>query len=215
MTTLDAAPTRPGLTARRIARTRADLAHAAAQLFKAQGYDTTTVEQICAAVDVSPRTFFRYFASKEDVLNELLESHLDAMTRELAARPASERALDSLVAAASCGGPDTSADFLELFTVVHRTPTLRARWLDRAHDVQARLSALLAERMPGNDPARAWLAAGAIAGTVTAVIEAWAEAPTDGPLRDRVAEALQLLADGFGLAGPSNDPGLPGRARES
>lgn len=203
MTTVAAASTRPGLTARRIARTRADLARAAAQLFKAQGYETTTVEQICAAVDVSPRTFFRYFSSKEDVLNELLESHLDAMTRELAARPADERVLDSLVAAASCGGPDTAADFLELFTVVHRTPTLRARWLDRAHDVQARLSALLAERMPGTDPARAWLAAGAIAGTVTAVIEAWAESPAEGPLRDRVAEALQLLAGGFGLADPS------------
>lgn len=207
-----------GLTARRMARTRAELAEAAGRLFRERGYEATTVEDVCAEVEVSPRTFFRYFASKEDVLDELLESHLDAFVQALAERPAAEAVLDSLLAAASCGYGDASADepdFLELFAVVHRTPALRARWLDRSHDVQARLADILAGRLAGGDPWVALLAAGAIAGTLTAVIESWAEAPSDPPLRQRVLAALEQLAGGFGLADPPGSGGAgdaaPGR----
>ena len=49
-------------------RTRQALAEAAIELFAAQGYGATTVEQIANRAAVSPRTFFRHFDSKEDVL---------------------------------------------------------------------------------------------------------------------------------------------------
>jgi AcrR family transcriptional regulator len=188
------------LTARRMARTRRELAAAAAQMFKERGYEATTVEDICAAVEVSPRTFFRYFQSKEDVVNELLDSHLDTFVAALATRPPDEAVLASLVAAASCGYETSEPDFVELFAVVHRTPALRARWLDRAHEVQARLAAVLGKRLASEEVAR--LAAGALVGTMTTVIETWAERHDDTPLRRRVVEALELLAAGFGLAEP-------------
>lgn len=194
-----------GLTARRMARVRRDLAQAAAERFKQQGYESTTVEDICAQVEVSPRTFFRYFASKEDVVDELLDSHLDAFVDELDRRPAGEAVLASLVAAATCGyesGAGDPDDFVELFAVVHRTPALRARWLDRAHAEQPRLVEALERRLPQDGGEVARLAAGALVGTMTTVIEAWAAHPEGTPLQRRVVEALELLAGGFGLAGP-------------
>jgi AcrR family transcriptional regulator len=57
-----------GLRERKKLRTRATLIEAAAELCLRQGFDNTTVDQIAAAADVSPRTFSRYFPTKDAVV---------------------------------------------------------------------------------------------------------------------------------------------------
>ncbi|MGW4249510.1 TetR family transcriptional regulator, partial [Nocardia sp. NPDC004722] len=79
---------RPTLTEARRAATRRAVALAAARLFIENGYTATTVEDIAAAAGMGLRTFYRYFAGKEDVLAPLLTIGSQAWADELSAWPA-------------------------------------------------------------------------------------------------------------------------------
>src|SRR5258708_9982878 len=76
--------------------TRESLIEAAFGLFTDKGFEATRVEEIADAVDVSSRTFFRYFASKEDVALTFREEQQAAVLEALAARPASEPVVTAL-----------------------------------------------------------------------------------------------------------------------
>lgn len=73
----------PGLRERKKLRTRAVLIDAAMDLCLKQGYELTTVEQIAAAADVSPRTFSRYFPTKDAVFLTLIDDYADEVAIEL------------------------------------------------------------------------------------------------------------------------------------
>lgn len=60
--------TPPGLRERKKAKTRAAIQEHAVRLFREQGYEATTIEQIAEAAEVSPSTVFRYFPTKEDLV---------------------------------------------------------------------------------------------------------------------------------------------------
>jgi AcrR family transcriptional regulator len=82
-----------GLRERKRARTRAAIEAAALELFEAQGYEATTIEQIAALAEVGTATFFRYFPSKAEVLVAPFNPHLAAMVQAILDRPADENGL--------------------------------------------------------------------------------------------------------------------------
>jgi AcrR family transcriptional regulator len=84
------------LRSRKQARTRRELEGAALALFEAKGYEETTVEEIAAAVEVSPRTFFRYFGSKEDVLFGYEEDQVAELRRMIRDCPTAASDLSAL-----------------------------------------------------------------------------------------------------------------------
>src|SRR3954452_25382697 len=77
-------------------RTRQDLIDAATRLFASQGFDGTTTDDIAEAADVSQRTFFRHFPSKEAVLYGDMDDLLERFRDNLELRPADEPLLVSV-----------------------------------------------------------------------------------------------------------------------
>ncbi|MCP3403538.1 TetR/AcrR family transcriptional regulator [Bradyrhizobium sp. CCGB20] len=86
-------PDGPGLRQRKLQETRERLTRGAMALFLERGFEATTIDDIAAAADVSRRSFFHYFASKEDVVAAWQEGAASALVAEVVARPADESML--------------------------------------------------------------------------------------------------------------------------
>lgn len=142
-----------GLRERKKQKTRWALIDAALDLFLAQGYDTTTVDEIVAAVDVSQRTYFRYFAGKEDVALSVLTEYDALFVGALADRPADEppipalrAALDVSLTAILDSDEAHAARFRKLHGLLDRTPALAAGQLRRFAETEQAAAAIVARR---------------------------------------------------------------------
>ncbi|MCX4822851.1 TetR family transcriptional regulator [Streptomyces sp. NBC_01142] len=144
-----------GLRARKKQRTRDALLRVALELFTAKGYEQTTVDEIVETVEVSQRTFFRYFASKEEAafaVQELVETHFIAELRE---RPADEGPFEALRNAVLSAW-DTIGEAIEeivpvelhmrSYQMIESTPVLLAAHLRRSTEVEETIAELIAER---------------------------------------------------------------------
>src|SRR6266576_2967823 len=88
--------TQPGLRERKKQRTRETIARAGHQLFADRGYHATTLPDIAEAADVSTRTIFAYFPSKEDILFSDFALMKDALAQALAERPDGKDTLETV-----------------------------------------------------------------------------------------------------------------------
>ncbi len=156
-----------GLRERKKARTKAAIQQHAMRLFAERGYQATTVEQIAAAAEVSPSTFFRYFPTKEDIA---LYDALDPVLLEaFRAQPADLSPIQALRGAMRQVLADLPAAELamqqERDALIRSVPELRARMLDefaKSLELFAEIVAERVERRP-DDPAVRTLA-GAVIG---------------------------------------------------
>ncbi len=106
--------------------TRQALRDAAHRLFAEKGFSRTTIDDITEAADVSRRTFFRYYDSKDDLLRTDVTDLLPVMQAALRARPASEPPLAAILAALrTLIGPDGPPALAE--TMASPVGTRRAR----------------------------------------------------------------------------------------
>lgn len=145
----------PGLRERARRAVNREIADAAMALFATQGFDATTVDQIAEAAGISRRSFFRYFATKEDVVLGDLVERGRRIQAALAARPAGEAPWDAIRAALlvvrEADGDDDAA-LLATARMLHDTPSLRARHLEKQIAWQELLVPELARRLRASDP---------------------------------------------------------------
>lgn len=193
MTDSAAGRARPGLRERKKAQTRATIQDRALRLFREQGYDATTIEQIIAAADVSETTFFRYFPTKEDLVlggdyDPLLIEAFRAQPAHLAPVPA----LRAAFAATFSGLTEQQrAEQKERITLTFTVPRLRAAMLDQLSQAMQLLARAMAERA-GRSPDD--FTVRTVAGAVVGAAMAAGAAVTDNPDADLPALIDQAIA---------------------
>ncbi|MCX4747036.1 TetR family transcriptional regulator [Kitasatospora sp. NBC_01287] len=141
------------LRERKKQRTRRALRQEGYRLFAEQGWEATTVDQIAAAAEVSPATFFRYFPTKEDLV--LSDEYDPSMAAALLARPLDEPFLVSaravLVPMYRVVMEHDRDETLTRLRLMVEVPALRGRMLQGA-EPQAMFLAVLTRRAGLQEP---------------------------------------------------------------
>lgn len=163
-----------GLRERKKLRTRRTIALAAMRLFAERGYEETTIADIAKAADISPRTFFSYFPSKEDVVFAELDERLAEIRDQLDQRPQGETPLQSIrrgIVELMGALVSEHGDYAPVqVRLVLERPTLQARALQRMHEVQEEVEERIRELCPSIEEIDAVAAAGIAVGGIQAVI---------------------------------------------
>ncbi|MGW5280121.1 TetR family transcriptional regulator [Streptomyces collinus] len=200
------------LRERKKQRTRDALVRSALELFTTQGYERTTVDEIAGAVEVSQRTFFRYFAGKEEVafaVQEMTEAHFVAAVR---ARPAHEAPMEALRQAVLDGWDAIRETvesavpvelYLRMYRTIESTPALLAAHLRRSAATEETIARLLAEREGvdvDTDP-RPRLAVAVFGGVIRVTERQWSTGDDFSLLAMRQLAASHLDQVGSALIG--------------
>ncbi len=191
----------PGVArGRRPSTSREDVARAALDLFRRQGYDQTTVDEIADAVGVSRRTFFRYYESKRDVVWGEFDAELVRLHHELEGAPPDQPLMDVVRRAVMATNRFGAGELDELrirMGLISSVPTLVAHSAVRYTEWCQVVASFVARRIDGRpDDLAPQTVARAALGAAVAAFTCWA-AGTDVDLPEEVDRAFRLLATGF------------------
>jgi AcrR family transcriptional regulator len=185
-------------------RTRRALIDAAIDQFERNGYDGTTVADIAEAAEIGTRTFFSYFASKEELLFPDSDTRVAAAVTAIAHRKPGDRPADVLLRAlrdvgGADGEPDDMVDRIAAVRVaLFRTvPAVRGRALQIQLDAQREIARHLQRAFPAElDAVTAAALVGAFVGAVSGALQVLldeSEAPADpDDLRRQLRRATDL-----------------------
>jgi AcrR family transcriptional regulator len=190
----------PGLRERKKQKTRWAIQEHALRLFAEQGYDATTVDQIAAAAEISPSTFFRYFRTKEDVV---IEDEYDNLMAGLAvAAPPEASPVEAMRRAIRSGftamGDEDLRKMNERMRLIMSVPALRARSLENLLDSIDLLAEVIGKRLardPKDFPVR--VVAGAVLGVLLAALRTWLDSDGGRNILELMDEGLAELDAGL------------------
>jgi AcrR family transcriptional regulator len=195
-----AAEPSPSPRERRRTRTMREIQTEALRLFAEHGYEQTTIEQIADAADISPRTFFRYFPTKEDVV---LWDEFDAVVLDLLEqRPEDEPPGETMRAITrhALGGlyEHDPARLLARHRLLFGVPAVRARFLEFARSGVAQLGAAISMRGGvAHDDLKLQLTAIAIIDAAGAALDRWQRHDGEEDLLALFDQATDALIDGI------------------
>ena len=191
----------PGLRERKKARTRATIQEHAVRLFREQGYDATTVEEVAEAAEVSPSTVFRYYPAKEDLV--ISDEYDPLLVEAFEAQPPDLGPLQVLRRALRVTFSDmTSAELVlqrERIMLVLSVPALWGASLDNLTQTMGMLADLVAartDRSPDDPAVRTF--SGAAFGVMLEVMFRWVREP-DMDIPTELDHALAHLEAGLPL----------------
>jgi len=191
-----------GLRERKKQATRVALHEAALRLVAERGLDTVSIDDIAARADVSPRTFFNYFSSKDDAVIGLDPEASSGQIERFLARPADETPLGALRAVSRQQADEMSED-TELWplrlTVIDAHPALLARLAAAFGQSERALAQAIAERTGtrfGTD-AYPTLLAGVSGVVMRTALHRWYATDFTASLPDLVDEAWDALEAGL------------------
>ncbi|MET0221721.1 MAG: helix-turn-helix domain-containing protein [Tardiphaga sp.] len=170
-----AAPSAVGLRARKQQLTRQRITEAAMKLFLVHGFAATTLDDIAAAAEISRRSFFHYFASKEDVVTAWQDGSTDALVAAIAARPPNESMLTAAENAILTMARQLDANkAMAMARLKRETPVLQAREQLKYEKMERAMAQALAARASGTSgQMRARLVAMITTGAIRIGSEGW------------------------------------------
>lgn len=172
---------------------------AALMLFAKERAEDVTVERLANAAGISVRTWFRYFAGRDDVFAALPMRKLEIITNFVRARPPKEslvQAFSEAVGAAQA--TETELDMVLLWGIaVHRSPEpARRAMAHSALTMNRAFQSVIAERLGIEDAnPKAGALGAAFSGLVTYTFSLWVAEGGTGSLADRLAESFAALSE--------------------
>lgn len=182
------------LRERKKALTRSVIVETAVRLFVEQGFDETSLEQICDAALVSRRTFFRYFGSKEDLVLAPSKEHLAnsaALLRDWPEDGSWREALFAMVEASSTSLEQDRETQAVRWRLLTTTPSLFAAYLGLLAGFEDVVRSFLVDRAKDDLGDDAQLIAAVTPAAFRVATQTWISREGAGPLRELAERSLR------------------------